>query len=61
MNTLDNPNQTAIVLPFSWTMRWLKGNEYLSLLKNYTYYSNSFGFPISDGHPSSIYSSPESI
>lgn len=61
MNPLDDDsNPNLIVLPFSWTMRWLKGNEYLSLLQHYNYYSNTFGFSISDSHPSSIYSNPES-
>jgi hypothetical protein len=61
MNIENTPNQNPIVLPYSWSMRWLKGNEYLSLLQNYNYYSNAFGFPVSDCHPTSIYSHPESI
>ena len=55
--------QHGHVVGFDWDRRWLKGHEYIHMLKNVDLYCNHFGFQRypPKTHPKEIYSDPESI
>lgn len=56
--------QTALTeyeaMVYPWTLRWLRGHEYLQIIKNYEKYCQTMNFELLEDHPSWIYHTPSS-